>query len=123
MPDVDTEEVGEPDGRSWGDANAPFGDFAEEMGRGRQGSTSSGSQGRGGHGVQHTHGSVGGESDTGKPIHRAVALGDEHGEGVVGRQPGGSERSACGPGAREEPLGVNGVIEVGYRAWRPRTRS
>ena len=31
--DVDTQEVGESDGRSWGDANAPFGDFAEEMGR------------------------------------------------------------------------------------------
>ena len=85
VPDVDAEEVGEPEDRSWGDANAPFGDFAEEMGRGRQGLASSGAQGRGGHGVQHTHGSIGGGSDTSKPIHRAVALGDEHGEGVVGR--------------------------------------
>ena len=81
VPDVDTEEFGEPDGRRWGDANAFFGDFAEEMGRGRQGPASSGSQGRGGHGVHHTHGSVGGGLDTGKPVHRAVALGDKQARG------------------------------------------
>ena len=101
VPDVDTEEVGESDGRSLRDGNAPLGDLAEEMGRGRQGLASSGSQGGGGHGVQHTHGCVGRGLATGKAVHRAVALGDEHSEGVVGRQPGGSERSVCGPGAKE----------------------
>ena len=39
------------DYRSGGDTDAPFGDFAEEMGRARQGPASSGAQGRGGHGV------------------------------------------------------------------------
>ena len=34
VSDVDTEEVGEPDDWSWGNTNAPFGNFAEEMGRG-----------------------------------------------------------------------------------------
>ena len=50
--------------------------------------------------MARTHG-IGGGSDTGKPVYHAVALGDEHGEGVVGWQPGGSERSACGPSAKE----------------------
>ena len=73
VSDVDTEEVGEPDDRSWRDANARFGDFAEEMGTGRQGPSSCGSQGRGGHGVQHMHGSIGGGSDT-VPWHLATNM-------------------------------------------------
>ena len=34
VADVDTEEVGVSGDRSWGDANAPFVDALEEMGRG-----------------------------------------------------------------------------------------
>ena len=42
-----------------------------------------------------------------------MALGDEHGEGVVGRQLGGSERPARGAGAGEQAPGVDGVQGVG----------
>ena len=42
-----------------------------------------------------------------------MALGDEHGEGVVGGQSRGAERSACGAGAREQAPGVDGVEKVG----------
>ena len=34
VSDVDAKEVGESDDRGRGDANAPFGNFAEEVGRG-----------------------------------------------------------------------------------------
>ena len=34
VSDVDGEEVGEPDHWSCGDTNAPFGNVAEELGRG-----------------------------------------------------------------------------------------
>ena len=89
VSDVDTEEVGVPNDRSRGDANASFRNVSEEVGTGRQGRAIGGFHGRGGHGVQHTHGPVEG-GHTGEPVHRAVTLGDEHGEGVVGRQPGGT---------------------------------
>ena len=49
VPDVDAEEVSEPDDRSRGDAS--FGDLAEEVGRGREGPPSGGAHGRGGHSV------------------------------------------------------------------------
>ena len=113
VPDIDAEEVGEPDDRGWGDANPSFGNLAEEMGRGGEGPSSGGAYGRGGHSVHHAHGSVGGGADTGKPVDRPVALGDEHGEGVVGRQLRGSEHPARGAGAGEQAPGVDGVEEVG----------
>ena len=34
VPDVDTEEIGVPCNRSWGDANSSFRVVPEEMGRG-----------------------------------------------------------------------------------------
>ena len=109
VPDIDAEKVGELDDWSWGDADPPFGYLAEEMHRGGEGPSSGGAHGRGGHSVQHAHGSVGGGADAGKPVNRPVALGDEHGEGVVGRQLRGPER-------RES----TGWKRWG-RAWRPRT--
>ena len=45
VPDVDTEEVGEPDDRGWGDADPPFGNLAEEVGRGGEGPPSGGAHG------------------------------------------------------------------------------
>ena len=99
VPDVDAEKVSEPDDRSWGDADPSFGDLAEEVGRGGEGPPSGGAHGRGGHSVQHAHGSVGGGADTSEPVDCPMALGDEHGEGVVGGQPRGAGRSACGAGA------------------------
>ena len=113
VSDIDAEEVGEPDDRGWGDANSPFGDLAEEVGRGREGPSSGGAYVRGGHSIQHAHGSVGGGADASKPADRSVALGDEQGEGVVGRQLRGSERPARGAGGGEQAPGVDGVEEVG----------
>ena len=113
VSDVDADEVGESDDRGRGNATAPFGNLAEEVGRGQEGQASGGAQGRGGHSVQHSHGPVGGGTYTGKPVHRHVPLGDEHGEGVVGRQFGGSERPTCGFGARKQAPGVDGVEVVG----------
>ena len=109
VPDVDAEEVSEPDDRGRGDADPSFGDLAEEVGRGGEGPPSGGAHGRGGHSVQHAHGPVGGGADAGKPVDRPMALGDEHGEGVVGGQPRGAERPACGAGAGEQAPGVDGV--------------
>ena len=100
VPDVDAEEVGEPDDRGRGKANTPFGNLAEEVGRGGEGPAGGGTQGRGGHSVQHPHGPVGGGADVGKPVDRPVALGDEHGEGVMGRQLGGPGRGHQKTGAR-----------------------
>ena len=37
VPDVDAEEVSEPDDPGWGDADPSFGDLAEEVGRGGEG--------------------------------------------------------------------------------------
>ena len=51
VSDVDADEVGESGDRGWGNSNAPFGNFAEEVGRGREGPASGGAQGRGGHSV------------------------------------------------------------------------
>ena len=113
VPDIDGEEVGQPDDRGWGDADPSFGYLAEEMGRGGEGPSSGGAYGRGGHSVQHAHGSVGGGADAGKPVDRPVALGDEYGEGVVARQLRGPECPACGAGAGEQAPGVDGVEEVG----------
>ena len=42
-----------------------------------------------------------------------MALGDEHGEGVVGGQSRGAERLACGAGAREQAPGVDGMEKMG----------
>ena len=42
-----------------------------------------------------------------------MALGGEHGEGVVGGQSRGAERSARGAGAREQAPGVDGMEEMG----------
>ena len=113
VPDVDAEEVSEPDDRSRGNADPSFGDLAEEVGRGGEGPSCGGTHGRGGHSVQHAHGPVGGGADTGEPVDDPMALGDEHGEGVVGGQPRGAERPACGAGAREQAPGVDGVEKVG----------
>ena len=113
VPDVDAEEVSEPDDRGRGDADPSFGDLAEEVSRGGEGPPSGGAHGRGGHSIQHAHGSVEGGADTGKPVDRSMALGDEHGEGVVGGQPRGAERPACGAGAGEQAPGVDGVEKVG----------
>ena len=113
VPDVDAEEVSESNDRSRGDADPDFGDLVEEVGRGVEGPPSGGAHGRGGHSVQHAHGPVGGGADTVRPIDCPMALGDEHGEGVVGRQSRGAERSACGAGAREQAPGVDGVQKVG----------
>ena len=49
--DVDADEVGESSDRGRGNSNAPLGNFAEEVGRGREGQTSGGAQVRGGHSV------------------------------------------------------------------------
>ena len=38
VSDVDAEEVGKPDDRGRGNADAPLGNFAEEVGRGKTGS-------------------------------------------------------------------------------------
>ena len=54
VSDVDTHEVGETDDRGRRDANTPFGGLSEEEGGGRHGPSGGGSQGRGGHGVEHT---------------------------------------------------------------------
>ena len=113
VPDVDTKEISEPDDRGRGDADPSFGDLAEEVGRGGEGPPSDGAHGRGGHSVQHVHGSAGGGADTGKPVDRPMALGDEHGEGVVGEQPRGAEHPACGAGAGKQAPGVDGVEKVG----------
>ena len=113
VPDVDAEEVSESNDRRRGDTDPSFGDLAEEVGRGGEGPPSGGAHGRGGHGVQHAHGPVGGGADTGKPVDCPMALGDEHGEGVVGGQSRGAERSACGVGAREQAPGVNGMEKMG----------
>ena len=72
--------------------------------------------------VQHAHGPVGGGADTGKPVDCPMALGDEHGEGVVGGQSRGAERSACGAGAEKKRMESTGWKRWG-RAWRPRTRT
>ena len=113
VPDVDAEEVSQSNDRRRGDTDPSFGDLAEEVGRGGEGPPSGGAHGRGGHGVQHAHGSVGGGADTGKPVDCPMALGDEHGEGVVGGQSRGAERSACGAGAREQAPGVDGMEKMG----------
>ena len=42
VSDVYAEEVGEPDDRGWGEANLPFGDLVEEVGRGGEGPASGG---------------------------------------------------------------------------------
>ena len=107
VPDVDVEEVSQPDDRGRGNANTPFGNLAEEAGRGGEGPASGGAQGRGGHSVQHPHRPAGGGADAGKPVDRPVALGDEHGEGVMGRQLGGSERPARGAGTGKQAPGVD----------------
>ena len=75
MPDVDAEEVSEPDDRSRGNADPSLGDLAEEVGRCGEGPPSGGAHGRGGHSVQHAHGPVGGGADTGEPIDCPMALG------------------------------------------------
>ena len=58
--DVDADEVCESGDRCWGTFNAPFGNFAEEVGRGCEGPARGGAQGQGGHKVEHSHGLVGG---------------------------------------------------------------
>ena len=113
VPDVDAEEVSKPNDRCRGYTDPPFGDLAEEVGRGGEGPPSGGAHGRGGHCVQHVQGPVGGGADTGKPVDCPMALGDEHGEGVVGGQSRGAERSGCGAGAREQAHGVDGMEEMG----------
>ena len=113
VPDVDAEEVSKPNDRCRGDTDSPFGDLAEEVGRGGEGPPSGGAHGRGGHGVQHAQGPVGGGADTGKPVDRPMALGGIHGEGVVGGKARGAERSACSAGARQQASGVDGMEEVG----------
>ena len=113
VPDVDAEEVSKPNNRCRGDTDSPFGDPAGEVGRGGEGPPSGGAHGRGGHGVQHAQGPVGGGADTGKPVDRPMALGGIHGEGVVGGKSRGAERSARSAGAPEQAPGVDGMEEVG----------
>ena len=113
VPDVDAEEVSKPNDRRRGYTDSPFGDLTEEVSRGGEGPPSGGAHGRGGHGVQHAQGPVGGGADTGKPVDRPMALGGIHGEGVVGGESWGAERSARSAGAREQAPGVDGMEEVG----------
>ena len=113
VPDVDAEEVSKPNYRCRGDTDSPFGDLAEELGKGGEGPPSGGAHGRGGHGVQHAQGPVGGGADTGKQVDRPVTLGGIHCEGVVGGKSRGAERSARSARAREQAPGVDGMEAVG----------
>ena len=113
VSDVDAEEVSKPNDRCRGYTDSPFGDLTEEVSRGGEGPPSGGAHGRGGHGVQHAQGPVGGGADTGKPVDRPMTLGSIHGEGVVGGESWGAERPARSAGAREQAPGVDGIEEVG----------
>ena len=113
VSDVDAEEVSKPNDRCRGYTDSPFGDLTEEVSRGGEGPPSGGAHGRGGHGVQHAQGPVGGGADTGKPVHRPMTLGSIHGEGVVGGESWGAERPARSAGARKQAPGVDGMEEVG----------
>ena len=55
VPDVDTEEVGIPYWRTWGDAHSSFRDVPEEKVGGSKVPACSGPHGPGVHGVKHMH--------------------------------------------------------------------